>query len=228
MKKQSKKFMGVLLVMSLIMALFASVPAIAHPSSAELVPAVGESVLLDFNFNSGVAFKGTYDFGNGIKLTNTLPDLANKVEQPKQYLEMGVKGAALATILSQIISFSLLLFGMKKGSNIKLSFKKFKLDFFYQKEIFKGGVPSLLRQGLASISTMILNNIAGGYSDAAIAGLSVVTRVSMFANSALIGFGQGFQPVVGFNYGAKLYERVKKAFSLEQTKPPRQQKWFIT
>ena len=128
------------------------------------------------------------------------------------YFNMGVQGAALATIISQIVSFVLLLFGMKKGSNIKLSIKKFKPNIYYELNIFKGGFPSLVRQGLGSISTMILNNVAGGYGDAVIAGMSVVTRVSMFANSALIGFGQGFQPVVGFNYGAKLYDRVKKAF----------------
>jgi len=128
------------------------------------------------------------------------------------YFNMGVEGAALATVLSQIISFSLLLYGMKKGSNIKLSIKKFKPNIYYELNIFKGGFPSLVRQGLGSLSTMILNHVAGGYGDAVIAGMSVVTRVSMFANSALIGFGQGFQPVVGFNYGAKLYDRVRKAF----------------
>lgn len=126
--------------------------------------------------------------------------------------DMGVKGAALATVLSQVISFILLLIGMNKGSIIKLSVKKIKFRLYYQIQIFKGGLPSLLRQGLASISTMLLNHVAGGYSDAAIAGISVVTRVTMFANSALIGFGQGFQPVVGFNFGAKLYDRVKKGF----------------
>ncbi len=128
------------------------------------------------------------------------------------YFNMGVEGAALATVLSQIISFILLLYGMKKGSNIKLSIKKFKPNIYYELNIFKGGFPSLVRQGLGSLSTMILNHVAGGYGDAVIAGMSVVTRVSMFANSALIGFGQGFQPVVGFNYGAKLYDRVRKAF----------------
>ena len=128
------------------------------------------------------------------------------------YFNMGVEGAALATVLSQMISFILLLYGMKKGSNIKLSIKKFKPNIYYELNIFKGGFPSLVRQGLGSLSTMILNHVAGGYGDAVIAGMSVVTRVSMFANSALIGFGQGFQPVVGFNYGAKLYDRVRKAF----------------
>ncbi len=128
------------------------------------------------------------------------------------WLDLGVAGAALATVISQLVSFILLLVGVKKGSTIKLSLKRVKPNIYYQKEIFKGGFPSLIRQGLGSVSTMVLNNVAGLYGDAVIAGISVVTRVSMFANSALIGFGQGFQPVVGFNYGAKLYDRVRKAF----------------
>lgn len=127
-------------------------------------------------------------------------------------LNMGVSGAALATVISQFVSFLLLLKGTSKGSSIKLSIKKFKPNFYYESQIFKGGVPSLLRQGLGSISTMILNHAAGAYGDAVIAGISVVSRVSMFANSALIGFGQGFQPVVGFNYGARLYNRVRESF----------------
>ena len=125
---------------------------------------------------------------------------------------MGVTGAALATVVSQIISFLLLIIGMKKGSAIKLSVKKFSLKPCYHKDIFKCGFPSLLRQGLGSISTMILNHAAGSYNDAVIAAIGIVNRVAMFANSALIGFGQGFQPVVGFNYGAKRFDRVRKSF----------------
>ena len=75
-----------------------------------------------------------------------------------------------------------------------------------------GGTPSLFRQGLGSVATICLNFAAGIYGDAAIAGMSIVTRVLQFANSAIIGLGQGFQPVCGFNYGAKLYGRVRKAF----------------
>lgn len=79
-------------------------------------------------------------------------------------------------------------------------------------EIIRGGVPSLCRQGLGSVASICLNHAAGAYGDAAIAGMSIVTRIAMFANSALIGFGQGFQPVCGFNYGAKLYKRVQEGF----------------
>ena len=79
-------------------------------------------------------------------------------------------------------------------------------------EILRGGVPSLARQGLNSLATVCLNLASGGYGDAAIAAMSIVTRVMMMAVSAIIGFGQGFQPICGFNYGAGLYERVRKAF----------------
>lgn len=93
MKKVSKRTLSLVLALSLVMTLFAFVPAMAHPNSAALVPAVGESALLDFNFKSGVAFKGAYDFGNGLKLTHSLPDWVNKVEQTNRYLEIGKKDA---------------------------------------------------------------------------------------------------------------------------------------
>lgn len=125
---------------------------------------------------------------------------------------MGITGAALATIISQFISFLLLIRGTYQGGNIRIRWKHFTPGLYYLKEIFRGGFPSLCRQGLASVATISLNQVAGNYGDAAIAGMSIVSRITMFANSALIGFGQGFQPVCGFNYGAGLYKRVREAF----------------
>ena len=126
---------------------------------------------------------------------------------------MGVSGAALATVLSQCLSFSILFLGSRRGANIRLHVKNVSLNRHFLKQIVNGGTPSLCRQGLTSISTILLNTTAGAFGgDAAIAGMSVVTRVMMFANSALIGFGQGYQPVCAFNYGAKLYRRVRDGF----------------
>ena len=125
---------------------------------------------------------------------------------------MGVGGAALATIFSQIVSFCLLLRGCTRGGNISINIKSFQPTWAAYKEILRGGTPSLCRQGLNSVSTICLNLAAGAYGDAAIAGMSIVGRVLMFANSAVIGLGQGFQPVCGFNYGAKRFARVRKAF----------------
>jgi Na+-driven multidrug efflux pump len=126
---------------------------------------------------------------------------------------MGVRGAAIATVMGQFTSFNVLLIGTKKGENIKLSPANVHLNGHYLKEIVNGGAPSLFRQGLAAISTLILNTTAGSIgADAAIAGMSVATRIMMMMASALIGFGQGYQPVCSFNYGAGLTGRVKEGF----------------
>ena len=125
---------------------------------------------------------------------------------------MGVAGAGLATIISQFVSFCLLLIGCSKGSNIHIRFRNFQLKPFYYKMIFKGGLPSLARQCLASLATITLNHAARPYGDVVIAAMGVCQRITMFGASAMIGFGQGFQPVCGFNYGAKLYNRVRQGF----------------
>ena len=125
---------------------------------------------------------------------------------------MGIDGAATATAFSQFISLTLLLIGTTKGSNIRIKLNRVSLKLNTYKEIFINGAPSLARQGLASFATICLNHTAKIAGDDAIAAMSVVSRINMFANSAVIGFGQGFQPVCGFNYGAKLYKRVRKAF----------------
>lgn len=125
---------------------------------------------------------------------------------------MGVAGAGLATIISQFVSFVVLLIGCSKGGNIKISIRRVRLTWYYIKNIFKGGLPSLARQSIASVATICLNFAAKPYGDAAIAAMSVVQRIVMFGASAMIGFGQGFQPFCGFNYGAGLYSRVKKGF----------------
>ncbi|MCL2127078.1 MAG: MATE family efflux transporter [Treponema sp.] len=126
---------------------------------------------------------------------------------------MGVKGAAAATMISQIVSFVILLFyGCTRKGNVPIKLRYVSPAFSRYAEMFRGGVPALLRQGLMSVATILINHFAKGYGDAAIAAISIVNRLCMFANSVVLGFGQGFQPVCGFNYGAKLYSRVKRAF----------------
>ena len=126
--------------------------------------------------------------------------------------DLGISGAAIATILSQFVSFCLLLVGLRVSKCIPIHLRNVRLTALRLREIMGGGLPSLFRQGLGSIATTTLNIAANPYGDAAIAAMSVVSRIMMFANSALIGFGQGFQPVCGFNYGADKYDRVKEAF----------------
>ena len=127
-------------------------------------------------------------------------------------LNLGVAGAAWATIISQFVGFCLLLMGCYRGGNLRIRISQVRLHPFYLIQIIRGGLPSLARQGLASVATICLNRAAGPYGDAAIAAMGVVQRIAMFGGSAMIGFGQGFQPVCGFNFGAGLYGRVKEGF----------------
>lgn len=124
---------------------------------------------------------------------------------------LGTAGAAIATGISQIVSFAILLsIIMFHKEAIHFSFKNIRPALIGR--IFYTGVPSLGRQGLASVATVILNNQARMYGDAAIAAFAIVSRYVMFINSTVIGFGQGFQPVCGISFGAKNYERVRNAF----------------
>lgn len=126
--------------------------------------------------------------------------------------DMGVKGAAIATISGQIIGFAALLFIDRRTGTFSVSFRAFKPTVKAYMEIIKGGLPSLLRQGLLSISTILLNVAAKEYGDSAIAGMAITTRIIYILNAIVIGLGQGYQPVCGFNYGAKLYGRVMDGF----------------
>lgn len=126
-------------------------------------------------------------------------------------LNMGIAGAGLSTCISQIVGFFVLLsmFLLHK-TQCRLSVKLIAPKFL--PEIIGTGLPSLLRQGLNSLSTVVLNNCAAVYGDAAVAAMSIVSRVIFFTFSFALGVGQGFQPVCGFNYGAKKYDRLKTAF----------------
>ncbi len=126
--------------------------------------------------------------------------------------DLGVSGAAIATIVSQLVSFVILFIGIFRSNAIDIRIRNFKPTVERYKIIINGGSPSLFRQGLNSVATICLNVAARAYGDYAIAGMSIVTRIMQFANSCLIGFGQGFQPVCGFNYGAKKFDRVREGF----------------
>lgn len=128
-------------------------------------------------------------------------------------LKMGISGAAIATIFSQFVSFTILLvLVICSGNVLKPHPRYFTFQGWVYKEILSAGMPTLGRQGLASVASVLLNVASSGFGDAAVAAMSIVTRIMMFINSALIGFGQGFQPVCGFNFGAGRYDRVLEAY----------------
>jgi Na+-driven multidrug efflux pump len=125
-------------------------------------------------------------------------------------LEMGVFGAGLATAISQIVSFTILLILYFKTAQSTISIRAVSRRFSDYAGIVKVGFPSLIRQGLTSISQGLLNNLTKPYGDAAIAAMSVVNRFSSLVMCVGLGIGQGFQPVAAFNYRAKEYKRVKQ------------------
>ena len=127
-------------------------------------------------------------------------------------LHMGVRGAAIATVCGQVISFFVLLAGSARGANLRPRLRNVRFNAHYLTQIVNGGSPALVRQGLTAVATVLLNRAAGAYGDAAIAGMSVTTRVMMFVSSALIGFGQGYQPVCAFNFGAGKKSRVREGW----------------
>ena len=133
-------------------------------------------------------------------------------------LGMGTGGAGTATALSQSISFCILLSMFLRGKTVS----QFRITAVTREardfgRILLGGAPSFGRQGLNSIGGMLLNLAARGYGDAAVAGMSIVSRIFMFIISVAIGVGQGLQPVASFNYGARKYRRVRQAaiFTIE-------------
>lgn len=127
---------------------------------------------------------------------------------------MGIAGAGLSTAISQVISFSILLTMFLSGKTLsRLSFKFFAPGNHLLREIVLIGFPSLLRQGLSSITTILLNSQAAHYAgDAGVAAMSIVNRIAFFLFAVALGIGQGFQPVCAFNYGARKYKRQRAAY----------------
>ena len=131
--------------------------------------------------------------------------------------DMGVSGASLATAISQVFAWGLLLYGTFKPESVHIRLRDFKPSWKVYYEIFRGGLPSFFRQVFNCAAAISLNYCACRYAapgeDAsAVAAFAVVTRIMMFAFSVVLGFSQGFQPVCGYNYGAKLYGRVRASW----------------
>lgn len=125
---------------------------------------------------------------------------------------LGIAGAGIATAVCQTISFIILVtFAVRRGV-VGLDLRKGKPDMLLVREIIGGGMPSLLRQGAGSLATTCVNLAANPFGDAVIAAMAIVMRVMLAINSIIIGLGQGFQPVCGYNYGAGLYRRVKEGY----------------
>lgn len=156
----------------------------------------------------GKAALGTIGMGVGAVL-NILGDFVFM-----RVLNMGIMGAGLSTALSELTGFCVLLGMFLRGkTSSQLSVHALRAaQPLLLADIMATGFPSLLRQALNSVTTVLLNGCCATYGDAAVAGMSIVSRVVFFAFSLALGVGQGFQPVAGYNYGAQEYGRVRSAF----------------
>ncbi len=133
-------------------------------------------------------------------------------------LHMGIEGAGLSTAIGQLVSFLFLLYPFLTGrTQCRISIRKVNFNLRHIGDIIATGLPSLIRQGLNSIATILLNSLSGAYGDAAVAGMSIVSRVYFFIFAIALGVGQGLQPVASFNYGAGKYGRVRKAYKFTAT-----------
>ncbi len=129
------------------------------------------------------------------------------------YLDLGVAGASMATAISKLISFSILIFPyLTRRSLLRLSLRNFQCNRDIIRQIVSVGSSSMFRSGLAVVSAIVLNNIAGSISDSVLAGIGVSTKIMMFPFGIILGFGTGFQPVAGFNWGAERYDRVLDSY----------------
>lgn len=170
-------------------------------------PWMAASIVLNNQLRfEGSSFYGMIGLASGAVLNVALDPLFIFV------FDMGIAGAALATILSQFVSFMLLLLGCARSGNVPIRLRNFRPSLACYRMIANGGTPSLCRQGVGCVAILALNTAARPFGDAAIAAMAIVSRISHFTDFILIGFGQGFQPVCGFNYGAKQYDRVRIAF----------------
>jgi len=127
-------------------------------------------------------------------------------------LQMGVAGASMATMISQMLAFVLLMMGTRRGDNLRIHFRRFTPAKAYYAGILRGGLPALFRQSIGSVSIILLNTTAGRMGDPVVAAFSIVFRIMMFIQMIVVGLGQGFQPICGFNYGSGRFDRVREAY----------------
>ena len=128
-------------------------------------------------------------------------------------LDKGVAGASMATAISKVVSFVILLFPyVSRHSTLCLSVRRVRFARDILVEVVSVGSSSMFRSGLAVVSAIVLNNIAGDISDSVLAGIGVSTKVMMFPFGIILGFGTGFQPVAGYNWGARRYDRVRESY----------------
>lgn len=165
-----------------------------------------------FSLNNLLRFEGRAKLGMIGLLAGSLLNIAGDALFIFGF-KMGIAGAGLSTCISQYTGLLILLVPyLARKTIVGLDPRKISNSGRHYATVVHTGLPSLIRQGLSSIATIILNSLAGGYGDAAVSAMSIAGRVSFIALGVALGIGQGFQPISGFAYGAKKYKRLREAF----------------
>ena len=165
-----------------------------------------------FSLNNLLRFEGRAKLGMIGLLAGSLLNIAGDALFIFGF-KMGIAGAGLSTCISQYTGLLILLVPyLARKTIVGLDPRKISNSGRHYATVVHTGLPSLIRQGLSSFATIILNSLAGGYGDAAVSAMSIAGRVSFIALGVALGIGQGFQPISGFAYGAKKYKRLRDAF----------------
>ncbi|MBR6390000.1 MAG: MATE family efflux transporter [Lachnospiraceae bacterium] len=197
-----------------IISFLGSTPTIAPYARQYItcIMAAAPFMATSYTMNNLLRYEGKAFYGMISMMTGALLNIA--LDPILMFgLKLGVLGAGLSTAISQFIGWAIMITMFVRGkSELRLSFRKicFKPALFGN--IAATGLPSMIRQGLNALCTILMNTTAKPYGDPAIAAMSIVTRVSFFTFSLSLGIGQGFQPVSGFNYGAGRFSRVRKGY----------------
>lgn len=135
--------------------------------------------------------------------------------------KMGVEGAAIATVISQFVTFLMNILYIKKFKSIKMQKQDFKLKLTLMGQISMLGISSFITQMAIVVVMAFENNLLGKYgaesefgSEIPITVLGIVMKISQILNSIIIGIAAGAQPILGYNYGAEKYDRVKKTLKI--------------
>ena len=225
----SKVASTAILTSMMVVSSFAAIAFILRDPLVTLLGATGSSKQYSIDYATYILFAAPFTAGE-IGLSQTLRSegsttysmigmvsgcIVNLALDPLfiMVLDWGVAGAAAATALSKVVSFCVLLSPFLRGKTlIHVSPKLFTPRKEIYLEIARMGIPSFLRASIMTVASVITNNYAGSYGDSVLAAVSVSNRIMMFIGSMVMGFGQGFQPIAGYCYGAKHYKRVRVAF----------------
>lgn len=154
----------------------------------------------------GFSKRSMYGLGSGAVLNILLDPLL------MFGLGMGFAGAGAATMIGEIVSFFVLLWQCTRKGCIRISLRNFSFSWKGLRDIFSGGFSSLLKNGLSSLASVLLNRAARPYGDAVIAAFMIVNRLVHMCQQIYFGIGEGYQTVCSYNYGARQYRRVKEGF----------------